>query len=366
MTGGEQLVLDGRQLKILCAKRQVAASAQSGIIIDTLRFTVSQSRLLEQERLDAPDFEPHEIAHYFACVFAQLLGFEAGERRKGRDHYESTWTIKNASGEEMASVSCGGAWQRNTVLFSLKGQGCTYARAGWERALYDYFEHAAPKITRIDLARDFFDGEVSIEDVVEQYKNHAFSYRLRLPSYEMHGCWALGCTTDGQRLPGHSRTFQVGKRESGKLMRAYEKGHALGMPDSRWLRCEVELRSANKRLIGWDALITPAEYYAGAYDATHALCGHPVRRAVPTGQKIAGACAHRVMHWLECTVAPALVQIQRATYADTDWLQGFVAKHSLRPVPRSLRGLSPESLFQGLCQCLHPFTQRPEPAWASS
>jgi len=166
---------------------------------------------------------------------------------------------------------------------------------------------APPKITRIDLARDFFDGEISIEDVVESYKNHAFSYRRRLPSYEMHGSWALGCTTDGQHLQGHSRTFEVGKRESGKFMRACEKGHALGMPYSRWLRCEVELRSANKRLIGWDALITPAQYYAGAYEATHALCGHRIRKIVATGQKIADACAHRVMDWMERPVAPALV-----------------------------------------------------------
>jgi len=86
----EQLVLDGRKLKILCAKRQIAAGQQSGIIIDTLRFTVPQRLLLEKERLledfDAGDLEPHQIAHYFADVFARLLGFTLGERRNGRDY----------------------------------------------------------------------------------------------------------------------------------------------------------------------------------------------------------------------------------------------------------------------------------------
>jgi len=365
----EELVLEGRKLKILCAKRQIAAEQQSGIIIDTLRFTVPQSRLLEQERLledfDTGDLEPHQIAHYFASVFADLLGFTLGERRNGRDYYESTWTIINASGCEMGSVSCGGAGQRGTILFSLKGQGCTYARTGWERALYDYFEKATPKITRIDLARDFFDGEVSIEDVVEQYKNHEFSYRKRLPSYEMHGAWALGCTIDGEDLSGHSRTFQVGKRESGKLMRAYEKGHAFGIMDSRWLRCEVELRSANKRLIGWDVLIEPAAYYAGAYEAAHKLCRHPVQKIVPTGQQIAQASAQRAMDWLERTVAPVLVQINRSMFGDSDWLQGIVRKHQKRPVPRSLRGLAPAAMCEGLRQCLHPFTNCPQPARAA-
>jgi len=247
----EQLVLEGRKLKILCAKRQVEAAGQSGIIIDTPRFTVPQRRLLEQERLaddfDAGDLEPAQIAHYFAQVFAQLLGFQLGERKNGRDYYESSWSIKNAQECEMASVSAGGAGQRGTILFSLKGQGCTYAKKGWERAVYEYFEHAAPKITRIDLARDFFDGEVTIEDVVAQYRNHAFSYRRRLPSYEMHGAWALGSTIDGENLKGHSRTFQVGKRDSGNLMRAYEKGHAFGLVDSRWLRwsCAVPTNASS-------------------------------------------------------------------------------------------------------------------------
>jgi len=366
----EELVLEGRKLKILCAKRQTAAAEQSGIIIDTLRFTVPQRRLLEQERLledfDAGDLEPHQIAHYFASVFADLLGFTLGERRNGRDYYESTWTIKNASDCEMGSVSCGGAGQRGTILFSLKGQGCTYARSGWERAVHDYFEHCAPKITRVDLARDFFDGEVSIEDIVKSYRNHEFSYRKRLPSYEMHGSWALGCTIDGEQLAGHSRTFQVGKRDSGKLMRAYEKGHAFGIMDSRWLRCEVELRSANKRLIPWDALIEPASYYAGAYEAAHKLCGHPIRKVVATGQQIAQASAQRAMDWLERTVAPVLVQIHRVTSCDTDWLQGIVRKNKDRPIPRSLRGLSPSAMCEGLCQALNKFTNHPEPAWAGT
>jgi len=366
----EQLVLDGRKLKILCAKRQSAAAEQSGIIIDTLRFTVPQRLLFEKEGLvddfESGSFEPHQIAHYFANVFAQLLGFSLGERRNGREFYESSWTIKNASDCEMGSVSAGGAGQRGTILFSLKGQGCTWARAGWERAVHDYFEHCAPKITRIDMARDFFDGEVSIEDVVAQYRNHEFSYRKRLPSYEMHGAWALGHTIDGASLAGHSRTFQVGKRESGKLMRAYEKGHAFGIMESCWLRCEVELRSENKRLIPWDAVVEPAAYYAGAYAATHSLCGHALRKIVATGQQIAQASAQRAMDWLERTVAPILVQVNQAMSGDTQWLQGIARNNRQRPVPRSLRGLKPEAMFEGLRHALdkfmHPQARRWQPA----
>jgi len=162
----------------------------------------------------------------------------------------------------------------------------------------------------------------------------------------MHGAWALGCTIDGEHLDGHSRTFQV--------------------MDSRWLRCEVELRSANKRPIGRDVLIEPAAYYAGAYEAAHKLCRHPVQKIVPTGQQIAQASAQRAMDWLERTVAPVLVQINRSMFGDSDWLQGIVQKHKERPVPRSLRGLSPSAMCEGLRQCLHPFTDCPQPARAAA
>jgi len=125
----EQLVLEGRKPKILCAKRQAETAGQSGIIIDTLRFTVPRRRLLEQERLagdfDAGDLEPAQIARYFAQVFAQLSGFQSGGRKNGRDCHESGWSIKNGQACEMAGVSAGGAG--GTILFC---QGRTYAKKG--------------------------------------------------------------------------------------------------------------------------------------------------------------------------------------------------------------------------------------------
>jgi len=59
------------------------------------------------------------------------------------------------------------------------------------------------------------------------------------------------------------------------------------------------------------------------------------------------------------------VQIHRATSCDTDWLQGIVQKHKERPVPRSLRGLKPAAMFEGLRQSLHKFTHCPQPARAA-
>ncbi|HMM52562.1 MAG TPA: replication initiation factor domain-containing protein [Burkholderiaceae bacterium] len=130
-----------------------------------------------------------------------MLGFELGEARKGRDHYDHTWTINSPFGKDVASVSGGGASQRDTFCVTLKGEACTFARPGWEQRLHDIFLPLYHRVTRIDLARDFFNGECTIDDVVHCYNNGEFDYRNRRPSHQEHGVW-IG------EAP-HSRTFQV-------------------------------------------------------------------------------------------------------------------------------------------------------------
>lgn len=47
-----------------------------------------------------------------------------------------------------------------------------------------------------------------------------------------------------QRAPdGRGRTFYVGRRENGKLLRVYEKGKQLGAENSPWVRIELELHN---------------------------------------------------------------------------------------------------------------------------
>ena len=50
--------------------------------------------------------------------------------------------------------------QRETLLVELNAQGCIAAKEGWEKRLYDFLADAVrPKITRVDVAHDFFQGE---------------------------------------------------------------------------------------------------------------------------------------------------------------------------------------------------------------
>jgi DNA relaxase NicK len=381
MAVDEKLVLEGNRVKVLTQSRQVDAAAQSGVIVDYFRFTFKRANVPHTRQVPG-DTDDQNLARWFAHVFAQLLGFVVGIDRPGRDYYEFTTTIDNAFGHEVASVSAGGDSQRGTVCVTLKGEGCTYARPGWEKRVHAYFGEFMPTITRIDLARDFFEGEVDISELVGLYKAHAFSYRNRRPKHQCHGAW-IGlddgdasdytsvkldridlrriATTDFFK-PGDSRTFQVGMRESGKLFRGYEKGHAFGDLSSKWLRGEVELRNVN-RVIPWDAVVEPAQYYAGAYEATNWLCNHPVAVKVLTATKVAEASAQRCIEWVRRVVAPTLVQIT-SVMQNEDWLVGLVLEEANRRVPRSLRGLDHDTLAHGIQVALHKYTNPEVPALA--
>ncbi|MDP3798879.1 MAG: replication initiation factor domain-containing protein [Polaromonas sp.] len=352
----EKLVIEGGRVKVVTQERQINAVDQGGVIIDYLRFTVLRDRMLGTKSMPL-DTDDENLAHLMALKFAELLGYTLGDHRPGRDYYDHTFTIMNPLGQEVASVSGGGESQRDTFCFTLKGEGCTYARHGWEKRVSEFFGDLFPKITRIDLARDCWEhGQLSIEAAVKAYADHAFSYQNRLPSYTQHGCW----------IDGHSRTFQVGKRESGKLIRVYEKGHQFGMMDDQWVRAEVELRSVN-RVIPWAALLKPGEYFAGAYEFCHWLVHQGMDNIQParvkTATKTAVVSVEAAMRWVTRVVAPTLVQITSAM-PDYDWLTHLVLNNVNRRVPRALRGLNHHAIQHGLTTFFDRIN--PNPGFASA
>jgi phage replication initiation protein len=341
-------------LKFLCEARQLEAKAQGGIVPDYFRFTIKRENIPSTRRIPG-DTNDQDLARWFALLFAQQLGFVVGVDRPGRDYYEFTTTIDNEWGHEVASVSAGGESQRGSICFTVKGEGCTHAINGWEKRVHDYFAEFLPTITRIDLCKDFFQGETCIEELVGLYKAHEFSYRKRMPKHSCHGSWF-----DVEGVMGNSRTFQVGKRESGKLFRGYEKGHQFSMMESKWLRAEVELRNVN-RVIPWDAIVSCAEYFAGAYPACHLLSNREVATKIRTATKVGEASAQRCINWVKRVVAPTLLQITKIM-PDHDWLEGLVLDQVHRRVPRSLRGLSAQSMQHGIQAALRPFTNPCVPA----
>lgn len=344
----EKLILEGRRVKIKTAERAVRADA--GVVVDYLRVTVKRDTLL---RLDfiPEDASDAAATGLLARHLAEIVGAEFGEMRdRGRDYYAHTATIWNEHGREVGSVSGGGEHQRGTFCFTLKGEACTYGPAGWERRAFDFFQVLEAKITRIDLCRDFFDGEKGGVDAARDgYRAGLFDYRNRRPSCEVAGDWEHS----------KSRTWYVGKRESGKLFRAYEKGHQFGDMASPWWRAEIELRG-HQRIIPLESIIRPAAFFAGAYSFCAELLEGVPPVTVPTGHKTAEASVERCLRWIEKTVAPAIVHI--SLQAGFDWLTHIAIEHAYRPVPGSIKGLTSAAIKTGVQRAIQRLSSAAVPA----
>ena len=128
------------------------------------------------------------------------------------------------------------------------------------------------KITRIDLAHDDFAGTRSINVARKYAKKGGFCSGGRPASYMYIESGHLTkkvvkeLCKDYRFIPDKGRSLYVGSRESGKLLRVYEKGIQMGDPNDKWVRWELELHSS-QRVIPLDTMIKPSEYLAGAYPA---------------------------------------------------------------------------------------------------
>jgi phage replication initiation protein len=187
----------------------------------------------------------------------RILGFGITSKRdKGLNFYRDSWNLGNGYG----FVCIGG--QRGTCQLTLNGEGLSAAKEGWETRLHTFLSLQVErgKLTRVDVARDFFNGEYTVNQADQEFD--AGRFRLAKsptdPDCEHLGNW--------KRPSGKGRTFAVGRRASGKYARIYEKGKQLGSPTSEWVRAEVEFKSAD-RVLPFDILLSPGAFLAGAYPA---------------------------------------------------------------------------------------------------
>ena len=147
--------------------------------------------------------------------------------------------------------------QRGTAFVSIGSDGCALV-PDWPVFVELFRERLQARLTRWDGAMDDFEGVHSVDEAVALYQAGAFNAGGRKPSHSADGDWI--------DPKGNGRTFYVGRRKNGKLLRVYEKGKQRGEPDSPWGRWEVELHNVD-RVIPWEVLLEPGRYLAGAYPA---------------------------------------------------------------------------------------------------
>jgi phage replication initiation protein len=145
--------------------------------------------------------------------------------------------------------------QRKTAFISFPSEACAYI-SDWPRFVQALQVTLGGRITRWDGAVDDFAGLHSVDLAVELYILGGFNSGGRRPGCGQNGNWVAP--------DGTGRTFYIGKRVNGKLLRVYEKGMQLGDPESPWVRWEVELHNVD-RVVPWEAVTQPDRYVAGAY-----------------------------------------------------------------------------------------------------
>lgn len=194
----------------------------------------------------------HQNVRTFLDRLLRLPGLnisQAKNRGKGFNGYERSCDL----GDFGARFGYGG--QAGTALLSLPGQACS-AISDWQPLVELLRDQLAARITRWDGAVDDFAGTHPVDWAVERYLAGDFTNGGNKPSCRQAGNWI--------EPDGTGRTFYIGKRQNGKMLRVYEKGMQAGHEWHPWVRYEVELHNVDRK-IPWDVLANPGQYVAGAY-----------------------------------------------------------------------------------------------------
>lgn len=250
--------------------------------IDQISFTVRTSTVCKRDT--APPFAEIQgkwpeidAVSRISSALVHIFGFGVtSQLEKGRNFYTHSYSLGDHG--EYGAVSCGGnnnnGSTANTANIQVTGQGCLMAAPGWEKRLFDYLTAMYGHISRIDIAADLYHGQYSPEQAYIDWEDGKFSLTNRKPHIQLHGSsWHNEQAKDG-------KTITVGKRESGKCTRVYEKGKeqlgkiAASMIDENhplfhlqaWTRIETEWHRTNREL-PLEMLLEPGKYLAGAHPA---------------------------------------------------------------------------------------------------
>lgn len=254
---GEYVIIDA--LNFVCSIDSFSTSEMKQIGTTVKELISCNLDDLQNCQLD--DMIIQEVRTFLVKVFGSE--FANIESKLGGMHgYTKSFAVKSLENDILLNIAYGGSNQNNTIFFGLTGVGCKLAIQGWENRLYDFLNTAIDaKISRVDLAHDDFDGEYSSFDWAdEQESQNAFM----LPKTRNRPACVYAGEYKHKDPHNKGLTLYVGNRKNGKVIRCYEKGKQLGYPDSRWFRSELEIHN-KKRLIPFDVLLNPTDYFCGAY-----------------------------------------------------------------------------------------------------
>lgn len=290
LIGDETITLvcrDGKPLEV--PKRRGYGGSHA--FIDWLNVTM-MAESFEWDYAENPDHS--KCAASASVHLERIFGLPITcNRSKGANFYEHSYEIGNGHG-----LFCIGG-QRDTCLISISGSGCAAAKPGWEKRLHEFLTLKAirPRISRVDLAHDDYEGVYSVDRADADYEAGLFKQSAggRMPEVEHRGNW--------RRPSGKGRTLYIGHRRNGRFCRVYEKGKQLGDVDSTWTRIEVEYKSVDKE-IPFDVLLLPGEYLAASYPALGFI--DAVQARIETKSREVKQSYKKMIEWLRTAAGPAI------------------------------------------------------------
>lgn len=331
---GGGLVLDGQSVKL---RLQHLAGANGPVHVDWLRFSVPRTSILKEcHYLDSAEslFEYTEeawdvhtrilrlrkmvdhvcldrtalaAARILSREVVQILGddFEVDhEPAAGRDFFAFRLPIRRC-GVEVGWVASGASsakpnqqQQANVVHVNLYGESCLFITPQAMHALAQLGQRLKGWLTRCDLAVDFWQGiDGGMEGLNESYVAGDMDVRGKRPKVSHHGDW----------IAKRACTFYLGTREAGKYTRVYCKGDQLfGLEaNDPWVRVELQWGD-QLRVLPWDMLQRPAEFFAGASDWHADMLAEAGRCVVPAP--------------VTCEPAAALMTAEAEAFRNLSWL----------------------------------------------
>ncbi|MGF1868456.1 replication initiation factor domain-containing protein [Photobacterium indicum] len=275
------------------------------VFVDWLRFSAPLSSLSELHRaghhgigfddnmavikLPKPDYNMYSgeararridlyQERYHAALITRLrqfcwlvLGFNCSVFVGGKNGYTNGFKLLTPDGLSAGSVSFGG--NNDTFCVDVSGVGSAYLFDNVRREFHDARE-LTPKILhfwlsdvlnisrlkRLDLAIDFRDGALAVDDARKAYDG--FSFRRSTGKYPSFMDFKKG-DVDGSLL---GDTFYCGSRNSAVMWRVYNKALQLNILTD-WIRAEVQLNDVHI-----DVLLDIDGYYSGLCEFSSSIC----------------------------------------------------------------------------------------------
>lgn len=151
---------------------------------------------------------------------------------EGRNNYSAGYAA-HLGGKELGCICWGG--NRGTVMVEIKGALCRFINEKLWRRLHRFVSRYHGRITRADLAADFFQGELCVRCANDVYKACGADFL---------GLRRGGRLPKAQFIDGglNGSTLTIGSRTGGRQICIYEKGRQLSFFDEPWTRAEVRYK----------------------------------------------------------------------------------------------------------------------------